>query len=557
MTISTRRIIERFVLACAASVVTCCYAQSGGEVDEQVVYDASAPHPGPRELLLPEETADEKALEALGDWQGLPVLGDGIYVQMSSAEQQDLPQYDVFPMLAEQNRDMNNFLCASPDAERGMPELIPITLELSSCPEDYVRGLVMARFEGSGRLARLWLTALSLAEQRAGREILRIYVDDGREPLLQVPLARALDGSAGEIFAPPFGAGSMQHLAWYYPVVFGSRLVVALDGLGPLDLYYHQTDAVLDRQPAPRKAASSRLDYRDGVADLLEGELAWQATEEGGPLALAPGQPVTGLDLQGPGTIREIRLRSSDLPALEAVKVSVYWDDSEQPAAELPLLDLFAASLDPLSGLAGLALRAEAEGGSGLLRLRLPMPFRSRALWVLQNQGRQALFPELYAESDGALPEAKWGYLHVQRFETVGPSREPSHPLAAIRGRGRLVGVCLMLEGHGLDSTGPETAFNFLEGDELGVIDGRRALAGTGTEDYLNGSFYFLDGDVATAFAQARASAAGTSGRVTGCRWHILGDAVDFMTSLDLDLEIGPGQPSLLDRYRSVAYYYQ
>jgi hypothetical protein len=538
-------------------MVTCCYAKSGGEVDEQLDDDASAPHPGPVELIVPAETADADALDLLGDWKRLPVLGDGIYLQMSSAELRDLPQYDIFPLLAERNRDMNNFLCASPDAERGMPELVPVTPELASCPEAYVRGLVMARFEGSGRLTRVWLTSLSLALHLPGREVLRIYLDDEPEPLLQVPLARALDGSAGEIFAPPFGAGSPFHLSWYYPVVFESKLVVALDGLGALDLYYHQTDAVLDRQPVERRAAASRLDSRDRAAALLRGETGPRTTGRGGPLALDPRARATALDLQGPGTIREIRLRSSSLSALEPVRLSVYWDDAEQPAVDLPLLDLFAAGLEPLSGLAGPALLAEVEGNFDLLRLRLPMPFRSRALWVVQNEGLQALSLELQAETESALPDEQWGYLHAQRFETVGPTQNPSHPLAAVRGRGRLVGVCLMLEGHGLDSSDPAAVFNFLEGDEMGVIDGRPAIVGTGTEDYLNGSYYFQGGDVATAFAQARATAAGSGGRVTGCRWHVLGDAVDFASELDLELEIGPGRPELLDRYRSVAYYYQ
>jgi hypothetical protein len=224
---------------------------------------------------------------------------------------------------------------------------------------------------------------------------------------------------------------------------------------------------------------------------------------------------------------------------------------------DLPLLDLFAAALDPLHDLDGLVLRAEAQGDSSSLRLRLPMPFRSTARWGLQNEGERELELELWAETADGLPDGRWGHLHAQRFETVGPTAGRSHPLASIRGRGRLVGVCLMLEGHGLGGAGPENAFNFLEGDETGVIDGRRALAGTGTEDYLNGSFYFQAGDIATAFAQARASAAGNGGRVTGCRWHILGDAIDFSSDLDLDLEIGPGRPELLDRYRSVAYYYQ
>jgi hypothetical protein len=49
----------------------------------------------------------------------------------------------------------------------------------------------------------------------------------------------------------------------------------------------------------------------------------------------------------------------------------------------------------------------------------------------------------------------------------------------------------------------------------------------------------------------------GTSGRVSACRWHALAAAIDYESSFELDLEIGPGEPALLDRYRSVALSYR
>lgn len=46
-------------------------------------------------------------------------------------------------------------------------------------------------------------------------------------------------------------------------------------------------------------------------------------------------------------------------------------------------------------------------------------------------------------------------------------------------------------------------------------------------------------------------------GRASACRFHFGNDAIDFGKSLDADLEIGPGDPSLLDRYRTVAFVYR
>jgi hypothetical protein len=114
------------------------------------------------------------------------------------------------------------------------------------------------------------------------------------------------------------------------------------------------------------------------------------------------------------------------------------------------------------------------------------------------------------------------------------------------------------MEGLGLDPDEESShPLGFLEGDERGVIDGKSVIFGTGTEDYLNSSFYFADGAFATPFAQAQKSEAETRGTVVGCRWHILSDAIDFLSSFDFDLEIGAADPTMLDRYRSVAFLYQ
>jgi hypothetical protein len=119
------------------------------------------------------------------------------------------------------------------------------------------------------------------------------------------------------------------------------------------------------------------------------------------------------------------------------------------------------------------------------------------------------------------------------------------------------------MRGHGLVERGRAGhPFHFLEGDELGVIDGERVLAGTGTEDYFDGAFYFEDGAAGTPFAQVwditpRLGASPAQGRVSACRWHVAGDEIDFRRSLDLKLEIGPGVADVLDEYRSVTFLYR
>ena len=223
----------------------------------------------------------------------------------------------------------------------------------------------------------------------------------------------------------------------------------------------------------------------------------------------------------------------------------------------LPLSALFSSERSPPM-IPSPVLSTRKTSGGFELALQLPMPFAERAEWTLHNEGDDEIAMELLAQVQRGVPAGQWGRLHAQYHQTVGPTEAGSHPLARARGRGRLVGVCATMEGHGIEARHPHShPLNFLEGDELGVVDGRKAIPGTGTEDYFNSSFYFADGLFATTFAQGQASVLRDEGIAVCCRWHVLGDAIDFLSELDLDLEIGPGQPRLLDRYRSVAYYYQ
>jgi len=531
-------------------LLTACGGDGGGPADAGGGPDGGADasrDAGAPATILPAELADERALDRLAGWQTLPALGPASRERASSTDRgRGEPE---IALLQNGNRDMNNFVCASEDAEIAEPHLVEPVFDLPECPEPWVKGVVLGRFAGSGTLDRFWLTAFSLRAGPADREILRIYVDDETEPVLQVPLADLLDGSAGEMFAPPFGAGATTHLAWYYPVVFGTRLVVTLDRLGSLDLYYYQLDASVGPPEPSRVRASSRLDARDDVAALLDGAapVAGEATGFDGELVLA--RPSAG-------TLRELRIRVADAAALADLRLTAIWDASGEPAIELSLAELFAAA-DAVPEGDGLVLSGAADGAGVELALRLPMPFRESALVELSNTGDGPVTVDARLTVDDALPAEPFGLLHAQRHETTEPSA--THPIASATGPGRLAGTCLMLAGHALDGDGALSGpFNFLEGDETLVLDGR-TLAGTGTEDYLNGAFYFLDGPFSTPFARVwgitEDDAAGT-GRVTACRWHVLGDVLDFDSAMSLELEVGPAEPSLLDRYVTIAWLY-
>jgi hypothetical protein len=252
-----------------------------------------------------------------------------------------------------------------------------------------------------------------------------------------------------------------------------------------------------------------------------------------------------------------VRVPHDQVAALAKLILQVHWDHATQPAIRLPLDRLFAAMDGPPTP-ASLALGAERDGSMVVLSLRLPMPFRSQTRWLVTNEGTQPVTLGIELRTVPGVPTQRWGYLTAQHFTTTLPLHG-THPLVRATGPGRLVGVCMAMRGHGMARRGHP--FNFLEGDELGHVDGTRAIAGTGTEDYFNGAFYFEDGPGATPFAQVwniQREVPGRPGqaRANACRWHVLGDVVDFTESLELDMEVGPGDPSVLDRFESVAFLY-
>jgi len=511
----------------------------------------------PEDHYIAAELADWNALARLSSWAALPSLDNGSYQQQSSYDRETAPEH-VLDLLKDGNRDMNHFVCAG----EGVPPdeaVVPHVYDLDACPESHVLGEVLARIEGSGRLTRMWLTQLIL-EEPAETPRLRIYRDGEVEPIVQVPMREMVDGSAGDVFAPPFGVGVEGFAAWYYPVVFSEKLILSVSGLGSSNLFYHQTNFVLEERTSERPPAGAREDAAAVLASLDEGPVRAPTLVASDDHTLEPEQSIDLIDLAGPATLHQVEfeLPISQLAELSSVTLDVTWDG--RPAiVSMPLLDLLAASLDPTET-QSLALAGTVTEETATIALRLPMPFAERAIWTLTNTGAAPVELGFSADGEEALPSEPWGHLFAIRSETLGPT-DDLHPIVDLSGRGRFVGTCLLLEGHALTESVFSDGLNFLEGDELGIIDGDRTILGTGTEDYLNSAFYFQDGDLSTPFAQAWGADSFDGedievGKVSACRWHVLGDAIDFQTSFSLDLEIGPAAPDLLDRSRTVGFAY-
>jgi hypothetical protein len=517
------------------------------------------------ETLVADETADADALERLSHWTDLPLFTPRKYQQQSSHDrgQPHLDEDALFPLLAYGNRDLDNFICKSADAQLGGSRLLTYRFDQDSCADSYVHGVVLARYEGSGSLLRFWMTAASLVSNNAfADELFRVYVDDNPRPLMQLPLEQVRSGAGGEIFATPFGAASRSFIAWYYPVVFTRKLIIAIDRLS--SDYYFQADVALDAQPQNRVAPAQRLAQRDPAAAQLTAASPVSPQADSlhlEQLTLAAAEQ-RAVQIAGPATIQEVRLRvaKSQLADLAGVRLSTRWDDANDPALDLPLLDLFAAGRSVVAR-SNLALAAFSDGDDQLVSLRLPMPFRKSATWLIENGGNDPVAFQLEWFGTSGVPSADFGYLHVQRSEAMLPAEQVERSVAQASGRGRYIGLCADLAGHQDNTLGLGSApLNFLEGDFRASVDGQLALDGTGTEDYPDNAFYFRDSPRATPFAQNWGLVSDVSmrppGQVSFCRWQVLGNEVDFESSFNATFEMSQHDASNVELHRTMAFLY-
>lgn len=510
-------------------------------------------------LQMPTELATPASLALFGDWNSQPTLRDGIYRLLSTRDREQAVVAGP-DLLRNGNKDMNNFVCQGQGEAMLLP-VVPLAFDQLHCDDAYLRGYVVADVTGPGRLARLAYTSTSLLlDSLDERTNLLLYLDDSTTPALRAPMRQALAGTAGRFFQPPFAAAVSTNLAWYYPVDFAQRLVVAIENPSPADLIYFQIGYVTSETPLaapagdPAAAAVATLNDRNWL----------QALDQPVAITLPPGETVT-LERQGPAVLSQLRitLASNRVADLATVRLRVFWDEYKKPAVNAPL-DYIYGTFFAVPPLAGLVLGATAAEQNTTLAMRLPMPYRHVARFEFANSGTMAIEFAVDLPQGVQMPSEPWGYLHAVTNETAAPASTPGHHVANFTGRGRLMGTCLHMLGRAMaDTSLLNSSLNFLEGDELIQVDGEPRLFGTGTEDYFNSSFYFQDAPFATPFAQAWAVVPPPNdvvytglGQVSACRWHVLGDSIDFAENLNFDLEIGPGQPRLLERYRSTAWAY-
>jgi hypothetical protein len=333
--------------------------------------------------------------------------------------------------------------------------------------------------EGAGSLRHIWTT------RRAGDPFLvwEFYVDGETAPSVQGTDVELI-AAAGKLNVPVAPQNSLevdnQAFNFFLPVPFDKRLRVDVVQSAPsFWLWFCQLDYRLnDTSLQGARLVSHRLGTNLALSYIGLGEQKPAARLSALPVTprkiagvtCKPGQKAVLATLDGPGIIRELRLR---WPANSAIRLLIRYDGAPGFAVSAPLDSFFG----PFQGV---SFFQHAPGDASCF---LPMPFRSRCEVLVANEGHaDAEVSGAITVEDSPVFAKSWGYFHAlhQRSEQTDGHRP--HQVLYVRGRGHWLGMTLYKTGHDHG------------GGDFAVIDGEGEfpafLHGINGEDYFTFAWF-------------------------------------------------------------------
>ena len=294
-------------------------------------------------------------------------------------------------------------------------------------------------------------------------------------------------------------------------------------------------------------------------------------------IEVAPGESYTLADIHGAGQIERIWMTTLTTPFSKINfnhygLLRFYWDGELTPSLEVPFGSFFGVPWGMYTHYTSTPLSCT----SGGYTCYFPMPYSQGCRLEIVNQASepwkglffQVQYRELEHQPSNLRFHAQW------RRENPTQPGVPYRILEA-KGEGHFVGVHLFMQNAAqwLDPRGmvkryktsgdpitaifPEMAgMGMLEGWERITIDGEAdpSVSGTGTEDYFNSGFYFLNGTFNAPQWGCTVRNYLTS-RCAAYRFHI-SDPIPFDRTITVDMEHGYANLVSTD-YQSVAYWYQ
>jgi hypothetical protein len=395
--------------------------------------------------------------------------------------------------------------------------------------------VVMAEMKGPGCIWRIWSAAA-----KNGR--VKIYLDDQKEPAVDLPFAHYFDGKHAPFAYPSLSYNlnevgcSGQNL--YLPIPYQkSCKVVAERDWGN---YYHFDYTTYPAGTALPTFSAELAAQHAGQLKALDGFLAkglgsdpagkrpGQETRSQS-VRVAPGQTARVAQLDGARAITALWAkakftgREDEMAGLRKLVLRITWDGQSKPAVWCPLGDFFGTA-------PGVNLYKSLPNGmtdQGFYCYWY-MPFAQSAVVELVNEDaveRNVQFEITHAPLGRSFEGL--GYFHtVWHRDTVElpKDRWPDWTMLLAQGRGRFCGVML----HVWNPRGGWWG----EGDEKFFVDGEKfpSTIGTGSEDYFG--YAWCNPHLFQRPYHAQTMTQMNKGHQSVLRWHIV-DNIPFEKSFE------------------------
>lgn len=414
---------------------------------------------------------------------------------------------------------------------------------------------VLLDLAGPGTVYRIWMTNFA----RDGR--IKIYFDGEATPRVNLFLRDFFAGNTPPFLAPLVGNGVVSSGGYYsyVPLPFQKNIKITVNGQGTVFYYnigYHRY--------SPDTSIVSWTDAQDvsSVRDVWRRAGSDPKSDAGnitvaGTVSIPAGATQTLADVAGPRSISSIKLKmpgvaptSMDINDIfNNVWLRVSYDDEIIPSILAPLGSFFGIGQYGFYSTRALAFGIDA---SNTLYFYLPMPFQKRALVQLVNQRMGATNDVTFEIKHKPFADSfqNVGYLRTQyRTQFHNGGDQTDLLLLDAIGTGHLVGVVSSMEG--------SRYRYYLEGDERVYVDDNPTpvLHGTGTEDFFNGGFYFMNGTFTLPLhGNTFNDLDGARDRSAAYRLF-LQDAIPFTKHIQVGIEHG-GKNDIDERAATLAFYY-
>ena len=390
---------------------------------------------------------------------------------------------------------------------------------------------VLMDADGPGAIVRFW----SANPNDAG--IVRIYLDNGADPVVEMPLADMLGGKTAP-FIEPIACELSRGWNSYLPIPYAQHCKVTAS---QPDFYYQINYRTYTKGT---RVASYSEDAVQRVEAQLKREAVLLAAPASVPLPhvekqvakrfdhdLAPGATEhERIDAAGALYSLTVRVKADDLEnALRGCLFEVYFDGQDQASIEAPLGDFFgtAPGPNPYQSIPSGVL------DDGTMYCRWVMPFQSKAEFRFTN----TTDAPLSITGNFVLGSYDWSdtsfYFHAKWRDEYPLATRPRQDwtFAAVDGAGRFVGDMLHITNPVKDWWG--------EGDEKIYVDNEPFPShfGTGSEDYFGYAWCCNIPFTHAYHNQPRCDGPGNYGQTCVSRFHIM-DNIPFTKAFKFDMEV-------------------